>query len=224
VLHTTAVTAFLREKLEQGLSALRRSGRLAGKQCTTASGSAPSAEPSKSSSSTLTAEASTSTPTAEVIVAHAKLKSLEKDKTFYCRCMRELLDALLTHAPTVEGLNIIISNIITASAETNGLDQLAEFYITGLSMPSNLYIFISTSHVSMVFSEGWWSDTSDFISSFPRPANPGRGQQSCRRSRNSQKGPSNPEKNVIRVDLLYSLQLTYHIYVRLFTEMVIVAS
>jgi hypothetical protein len=104
---------------------MRRSGRLAGKQIATV----PSAEPSKFSIST------ESTPTAEV-VARAKLESLEKNSISF-----RLLDSLLTHAPTVEGLNIIISDIITASAETNGLDQLAEFYITGLFMPSNLYIF-----------------------------------------------------------------------------------
>ena len=196
------------------LSTMRRSGRLAGRQ-PTGSGSAPSAEPSKSSrsgrraskkrateaatgsgsspctepskygtSSTPTAdnevstklaptavdepepEASTSSPTAEVTitVARAKLESLEKDSVSF-----RLLDALLMHAPTVEGLNIIISDIITASAETNGLDQLAKFYITGLFLPSNLHIFISvTSQVSMIYSEGWWSDTYGFISSFSR--------------------------------------------------------
>ena len=70
------------------------------------------------------------------MAARAKLESLEKNSISF-----RLLDSLLTHAPTVEGLNIIISDIITASAKTNGLDQLAEFYITGLFMPSNLYIF-----------------------------------------------------------------------------------
>ena len=92
-------------------------------------------------------------------VARAKLESLEKDSITF-----RLLDALLTHAPTVEGLNIIISDIVTASAETNGLNQLAEFYKTGLFLPSNHHIFISvTSQVSMIYSEFWWSDIYGFI-------------------------------------------------------------
>ena len=63
------------------LSTLRRSERLAGKQ------------------------PATSSPTAKVTVtvARVKLESLEKDSISF-----RLLDALLTHAPTVEGLNIII--------------------------------------------------------------------------------------------------------------------
>ena len=93
---------------------MRRSGRLADEVTTP-----PSTEPS----------ASTST----VDVARAKLESLKKDSIPF-----RLLDALLKHAPTAEGLDVIISDIIAASAEPNGLDQLADFYKTGLLIPSKL--------------------------------------------------------------------------------------
>ena len=119
------------EKLDQ-FSSMRRSAGLAS-AVPTASGSAPSAEPS------------TSTSTTEV--ARAKLESLEKDGISF-----RLLEALLKHAPTAKGLNVIITDIIAASAEPNGLDQLAEFYKTGLLLPSKLPVIISScsTAVSMV--------------------------------------------------------------------------
>jgi hypothetical protein len=47
-----------------------------------------------------------------------------------------LLDALLTCAPTAKGVDIIAMDIITASAQPDGLGQLTDFYITGLLLPS----------------------------------------------------------------------------------------
>ena len=83
------------------------------------------------------AEPSTSTSTVEV--TRAKLESLEKDSISF-----RLLEALLKHAPTVEGANVIITDIIAASAEPNGLDQLAEFYKTNIkqvySYPVNFWL------------------------------------------------------------------------------------
>jgi hypothetical protein len=83
--------------------------------------------------SALSAGPPTSTSTAEA--AHAKLESLAKDSIPF-----RLLNALLTHAPTVEGVGVIASDIIAASAEPGGLDRLAEFYKTGLLLPSRLLI------------------------------------------------------------------------------------
>jgi hypothetical protein len=49
-----------------------------------------------------------------------------------------LLNALrvLKSAPTTEGLRIIATDIITASEQEDGLDQLAEFCTQGLLLPS----------------------------------------------------------------------------------------
>ena len=47
-----------------------------------------------------------------------------------------LLDALLTYAPTIEGRDVIASDILNASVELNGFIQLAQHYKTGLLLPS----------------------------------------------------------------------------------------
>lgn len=83
---------------------------------------------STGASSALSTGPPTSTSTAEV--AHAKLESLAKDSISF-----RLLNALLTHAPTVEGVGVIVADIIAASAEPGDLVQLAEFYKTGLLLP-----------------------------------------------------------------------------------------
>ncbi|KAF8228325.1 hypothetical protein L208DRAFT_1292181 [Tricholoma matsutake] len=62
--------------------------------------------------------------------ARAKLQSLRKDSIAFC-----LLNALLANAPTVEGVEVIATDIIDASEQSDGLDQLAEFYKTGLLLP-----------------------------------------------------------------------------------------
>ena len=49
-----------------------------------------------------------------------------------------LLDALLVCAPTEAGRDVIASDIDAASSEPNGFDRLAEFYKTGLLLPSAL--------------------------------------------------------------------------------------
>jgi hypothetical protein len=47
-----------------------------------------------------------------------------------------LLEALLKYAPTAEGMLVIATDIIAASEEENGLALLAQFYTTGLILPS----------------------------------------------------------------------------------------
>jgi hypothetical protein len=47
-----------------------------------------------------------------------------------------LLKALLKHAPTAEGIWVIATDIITASAQEGGLALLAKLYTTGLLLPS----------------------------------------------------------------------------------------
>ena len=66
-----------------------------------------------------------------VTIALEKLKALPKDHVDH-----RLLKALLNHAPTAEGIQVIATDIITASEEKNGLAQLARFYMTGLILPS----------------------------------------------------------------------------------------
>ena len=63
--------------------------------------------------------------------ARIQLESLDKNSQTF-----RLLDAFLTHAPTAEGVDVIASDIVTASAVQGGLDELAEFYTTGLILPS----------------------------------------------------------------------------------------
>jgi hypothetical protein len=78
----------------------------------------------------LAANMSTSTEAIE-IAARAKLQDLPADDIEF-----RLLDALLTNAPTPEGVAVIAADIISASEEPNGLTQLATFYKTGLLLPS----------------------------------------------------------------------------------------
>jgi hypothetical protein len=87
-------------------------------------------------------------PTAEI--ARAKLQSLTKDSIEF-----RLLCALLTHAPTVEGVGVIARDIIEASAVHDGLDQLAKFYIKGLLLPSKFVIApaLDSQSIYMVESE-----------------------------------------------------------------------
>ena len=79
-----------------------------------------------------------------VAIAQDKLKALPSDDVNH-----RLLKALLTCAPTIEGEEIIASDIIDASEQKDGLAQLAEFYITGLILPSeppfNLSIWMALS-------------------------------------------------------------------------------
>lgn len=65
--------------------------------------------------------------------ARLKLQSLPKDGINF-----RILDALLEHAPTAKGVSVIVNHIITASEEPDGLNQLANFYITELLIPSTL--------------------------------------------------------------------------------------
>jgi hypothetical protein len=66
-----------------------------------------------------------------VTIAQDKLKALLSDDV-----NRRLLQALLMHAPTNEGVETIATDIIAASEEEDGLVQLARFYTTGLILPS----------------------------------------------------------------------------------------
>ena len=47
-----------------------------------------------------------------------------------------LLKALLENAPTTEGVQVIVTDIIAASEREDGLVQLARFYTAGLILPS----------------------------------------------------------------------------------------
>jgi hypothetical protein len=79
-------------------------------------------------SETTGATSSWGTPSSTTVsTARAKLQGLARDSIEF-----RLLDALLTHAPTIEGLDVIATDIIAASAELDGLEWLAEFYKTGL--------------------------------------------------------------------------------------------
>ena len=64
-------------------------------------------------------------------MARDKLKALPSDGVDH-----RLLQALLTHAPTNEGVEVIATDIIAASEEEDGLKDLARFYTTGLILPS----------------------------------------------------------------------------------------
>ena len=69
--------------------------------------------------------------TAVVKAAQENLNVLDKETNDF-----RLLSALLAHAPTVEGLRVIAEDINDASGQPNGLAYLAEFYRTGLFLPS----------------------------------------------------------------------------------------
>ena len=67
----------------------------------------------------------------QVMIADRKINDLPS-KDVNCRLLR----ALLEYAPTVEGKQVIASDIVVASEEEeNGLMQLARFYTTGLILP-----------------------------------------------------------------------------------------
>jgi hypothetical protein len=66
-----------------------------------------------------------------VTIAQDKLKALPSDDVNH-----RLLQVLLKYAPTTEGVEVIATDIIAVSEEEDGLVQLAEFYTTGLILPS----------------------------------------------------------------------------------------
>ena len=66
-----------------------------------------------------------------VTIAQEKLEALPSNDVNH-----RLLKALLEHAPTTEGVEVIARDIIAASEEEDGLVQLARFYTTGLILPS----------------------------------------------------------------------------------------
>lgn len=66
-----------------------------------------------------------------VTIARNKLKQLPSNGLDHC-----VLLALLMYAPTNDGMEVIATDIIAASEEKDGLQQLAKFYITGLILPS----------------------------------------------------------------------------------------
>ena len=121
--------------------------------------------------------------------ARAKLQSLRKDSITFC-----LLNALLANAPTVEGVEVVATDIIDASEQSDGLDQLAEFYKIGLLLPSMSPLLIFPILFSILCSESRWAATTSFVSSLSRPGNQVRGQRNCYRSRNCQKGSNNAKE------------------------------
>jgi len=88
-----------------------------------------------------------------------------------------LLKALLKYAPTAEGMLVIATDIIAASEEENGLAQLAQFYTTGLILPSesscngghSVSRFLM---VRLVNSESKWAEITSFLPSETRNSNP----------------------------------------------------
>jgi hypothetical protein len=66
-----------------------------------------------------------------VALAQEKLQVLAPDTLEF-----RVLDALLAHAPTAQGVLVIANDIIDASTQQNGFVQLANFYTSGLILPS----------------------------------------------------------------------------------------
>lgn len=62
--------------------------------------------------------------------ARTKLQALANNSIEF-----RLLNALLTHAPTIGGRDVIATDIVAASVEPHGLEELAQFYKTGLLLP-----------------------------------------------------------------------------------------
>lgn len=103
-----------------------------------------------------------------------KLQSLPKDGINF-----RVLTALLEHAPTADGVSVIADHIVTASEEPDGLDQLANFYITELLVPSTLpfahNICSPRSQTTfLIYSERWWTYTARFVPSLERHTNQAR--------------------------------------------------
>jgi hypothetical protein len=88
--------------------------------------------------------------TANIQIGHEKLQGTDEDSMKF-----RLLNALLTHALTAEGVDVIATDIITASSEPDGLKQLAKFYETGLLLPSkpsfSRNIFFIASLINIAF-------------------------------------------------------------------------
>jgi hypothetical protein len=84
-------------------------------------------------------------------VAHTKLQALANNSIKF-----QLLNALLTHAPTIGGRDVIAMDIIAASVELHGLEELTQFYKTGLLLPSKslLLNFVSQHDHSIVRAGG----------------------------------------------------------------------
>ena len=66
-----------------------------------------------------------------VTIAQEKLKALPSNDVNH-----HLLNFLLEHALTTEGVEVIATDIIAVSEEEDSLVQLARFYTTGLILPS----------------------------------------------------------------------------------------
>jgi hypothetical protein len=70
--------------------------------------------------------------------ARAQLNGLPQESQTF-----RLLDALLSHAPTPQGKSVIATDIIAASEEADGFQQLEKFYITGLLLPCrSLFVIV----------------------------------------------------------------------------------
>lgn len=83
--------------------------------------------------------------------ARTKLQALANNSIEF-----RLLNALLTHAPTIGGRDVIATDIVAASVEPHGLEELAQFYKTGLLLPSEslLLNFLSQQDRSIVRAGG----------------------------------------------------------------------
>jgi hypothetical protein len=74
------------------------------------------------------------------VTAREKLQGFSEDSIDF-----RLLDALLTHALTALGADVVARHIIDVSAASDGLSQLAKFYIIGLPLPSKPYVIENSS-------------------------------------------------------------------------------
>jgi hypothetical protein len=81
-----------------------------------------------------------STPVSTTETAREKLQELAEESVDF-----RLLNALLKHAPTSTGVDVIARHIIDASMTPNGLSELTKFYVTGLLLPSKPSAFGNSS-------------------------------------------------------------------------------
>jgi len=100
-----------------------------------------------------------------VEAAREKLQVLAKHSIAF-----RLLDAFLTHAPTIEGVDVIAGDILAASTQPDGFEQLADLYKINFLLPSTFPVMTDRYPLNAypAVSESRWSNASGFVSSFAR--------------------------------------------------------
>jgi hypothetical protein len=86
-----------------------------------------------------------------VTIAQEKLNALPSNNVNH-----RLLKALLEHAPTTEGVEVVATDIIAASEEEDGLVQLARLYTTGLILPSEPPFDSDGSVIGLLIDKSGW--------------------------------------------------------------------